>query len=114
MPAAAGAAALLARVYAAVYAPQDRLVEAYVDRRTRGRLPQVRLAWHDSATVAVLANCGLSSQLAVLGLCLAVGHPVVYVFVVIGELALLVPLALRRELRARRAARTASLVLAVD
>ncbi len=109
-----GATALLARLYAAVYAPQDRLVESFASRRLRGRTREARLAWHDAATVAVLANFGLSSQLAVLGVCLAVGNPVLYVFVVLGELAVTVPLALRRELLARRAERIAPAVLAVD
>ena len=68
---------VLGRVYDAVYAPQDRLVEWFVERRLR-RLragPEQRLAYHDRATLAVLANFGLSTQLAVLGVCLAAGAP---------------------------------------
>ncbi len=74
-PQATGLAAVLARVYDAVYAPQDRLVEWFVERRLR-RLdagPEARLAYHDRATLAVLANFGLSTQLAALGVCLARG-----------------------------------------
>ena len=47
MPEAEGAAAVLARLYGAVYAPQDRMVEAYAAWRLRKRPPQARLAWHD-------------------------------------------------------------------
>jgi phosphatidylglycerophosphate synthase len=98
-----GPTALLARLYALVYGPQDRLVEAFVERRLRGRSPAERRAWHDPFTVGVLANFGLSPQLAALGICLAVGHPAAYVAVVLGCAAALVPLALRRALLARRA-----------
>src|SRR6185312_1776830 len=77
MPAANGFAGVLARVYALVYAPQDRLAE----RRLRGRGPDARVAYHDRATVAVLANFGLSTQLAVLGVCLAARAPAAYAWV---------------------------------
>jgi phosphatidylglycerophosphate synthase len=96
------ATAVLARVYAVVYGPQDRLVEAFVERRLRGRSAAARLAWHDRLTVAIVANFGLSPQLAALGLCLALGHPAAYVVVVLACAASLVPLLLRRELLARR------------
>ena len=46
-PAATGAAAVLGRVYDVVYAPQDRLVEWFVERRLRGASPEQRLAYHD-------------------------------------------------------------------
>jgi hypothetical protein len=101
MPAASGVAGLLARVYAAVYAPQDRLVEGFVERRLRNRSPRARLAYHDRATVTLLANFGLSTQLAVLAVCLAAGAPDVYAWVAIGCAVALVPLAIRRELLLR-------------
>jgi hypothetical protein len=101
MPAASGVAGLLARVYAAVYAPQDRLVEGFVEGRLRNRSPRARLAYHDRATVTLLANFGLSTQLAVLAVCLAAGAPDVYAWVVIGCGVALVPLAIRRELLLR-------------
>ena len=44
MPAATGLAGVLARFYALVYAPQDRLVERFVERRLRGRGPEARLS----------------------------------------------------------------------
>jgi archaetidylinositol phosphate synthase len=88
------ATALLARVYGLVYAPQDRLVEAFARRRPP--------AWHDAATVGVVANFGLSSQLAALGVCLALGHPGAYVAVVLACLLALASLLVRRERLARQ------------
>jgi phosphatidylglycerophosphate synthase len=114
MPPAEGAAAVLARAYAAVYAPQDRLIEAYEARRLRGRSPAARLAWHDFTTVAVIANLGLSPQLAMLGVCLAVGHPAAYVVVLLGQVLAIVALALRRELLASRATRSSQLAVVAD
>jgi archaetidylinositol phosphate synthase len=75
---AAGVAdgSLLARVYAVVYGPQDRLAEAVIRRPSR-------------ATVFVASNFGLSPQLLVLGVCLAAGHPGAYVGIVATCLAVL-------------------------
>jgi phosphatidylglycerophosphate synthase len=102
-PPARGAAAVLAGVYDAVYAPQDRLVEWFVELRLRrlGAGPEQRLAYHDRATLAVLANFGLSTQLAVLGACLVAGAPGAYLWIAVGCGLALIPLALRRERRAR-------------
>lgn len=94
-------AAALRRVYALLYAPQDRLVEGFVARRLRGASPQARLAYHDRATVRVLANLGMSTQLAVLGVCLVAGHPLAYPWICLAELALVALLAARRELLVR-------------
>ena len=114
MPDADGVAAALARVYALVYAPQDRLVEAYVRRRLRDRPRDARLAWHDGFTVGVLANFGLSPQLAALGLCLALGRPATYVYAVCGCALVLAPLAALRELLARRAVRGLEPLVVLD
>jgi phosphatidylglycerophosphate synthase len=100
-PPATGLAAVLARVYALVYSPQDRLVEGLVERRLRGAGREARLAYHDAPTVTVLANAGLSTQLAALGICLAAGRPAAYAWFAIGWAAALLPLALRRELLRR-------------
>jgi len=89
--------ALLRRVYGLVYAPQDRLVQHYVAWRLRDALPEARLAYHDRATVAVLANMGMTPQLAAFGLCVALGHPLAFVWLVAAELGVVVLLALRRE-----------------
>ncbi|HET7044974.1 MAG TPA: CDP-alcohol phosphatidyltransferase family protein [Gaiellaceae bacterium] len=102
MPAADGFAGVLAAVYRLVYAPQDRLVEWFCERRLRGADADARLAYHDAATVSVLANLGLSTQMAALGACLVAGRPALYLWLALGCAAALVPLALRRELRLRR------------
>ncbi len=102
-PQATGFAAVLARVYDVVYGPQDRLVEWFVELRLRrlGAGPAARLAYHDRATLAVVANFGLSTQLAALGICLLARAPVAYLWLVIACGLALVPLELRRERRAR-------------
>jgi archaetidylinositol phosphate synthase len=69
-PAGPSDGSLLARVYDVVYGPQDKLAEALVRR------PSAR-------TVGVAANFGLSTQLAALGLCLALGHPAAYLVVLL-------------------------------
>jgi phosphatidylglycerophosphate synthase len=102
-PQATGLAEALGRVYDAVYAWQDRLVEWFVERRLRrlGAGPSQRLAYHDRATLAVVANFGLSTQLAALGVCLAADVPEAYLWLAIGCGLALVPLELRREQRVR-------------
>jgi phosphatidylglycerophosphate synthase len=94
-------AAALRRVYALLYAPQDRLVERFVERRLRGASAAARLAYHDRGTVVVLANLGMSTQLAAFGVCLVLGHPLAYAWLCLAELALVAVLALRRELLVR-------------
>ncbi len=104
MPAATGAAAVLARIYGLVYAPQDRLVERFCARRLRGAGRTERLAYHDARSVSLLANLGLSTQLAALGACLVAGRPEIYLWLTLGSAAALGPLALRRELLLAKAA----------
>jgi phosphatidylglycerophosphate synthase len=94
-------AAALRTVYALLYAPQDRLVEAFVERRLRGAGAAARLAYHDRGTVAVLANLGMSTQLAAFGVCLVLGHPLAYAWLCLAELGLVAVLAARRELLVR-------------
>jgi phosphatidylglycerophosphate synthase len=93
------ATATLRRVYAVVYAPQDRLVESAVGWRLRGRPPAERLAYHDSATVSVLANLGMSTQLAAFGVLIAAGRPLDFVWLALAELGLVAALVVRRESR---------------
>jgi archaetidylinositol phosphate synthase len=104
----------LMRAYDLVLGPQDRLVErvaeARLGRLLRGvtdpvRVERARRAYHDHATLAVLVNFGLSTQLAVLGLCLALGRPEAWLWVVVACAASLPVLYARRELRARAALR---------
>lgn len=101
IPAAAGLAGMLARVYEVVYGPQDRLFAWFVARRT-GANEGTRRAYHDRATLTVLANFGLSTQLAALGVLLVLGRPAAYCWVTLGCALALVPLLLRRETIAHR------------
>jgi phosphatidylglycerophosphate synthase len=105
---------VLERIYAIVFAPQDRLVHAVSTGRLDrilarepdpGRTLRATLAYHDRPTVTVLANLGLSTQLAVLGACLVLEAPSVYLWLVLGCAALLPVLQVRRELIARKALR---------
>jgi phosphatidylglycerophosphate synthase len=72
--------ALLRAIYRVVYEPQDRLAEWIVARRP---------ALTSSRWVSVLANLGMSTQLAVLGVCLVFGAPLVFVWIAVGELAVI-------------------------
>lgn len=71
-------AALLRRIYAFVYAPQDRLAEALVARRP---------ALAGSSAVSLLANLGMSTQLAAFGLLIAFGHPIAFAWLALAEAA---------------------------
>ena len=48
---------------------------------------------------------GMSTQLAAFGICVALGRPIAFVWLVVAELALVAVLALRRELLVRDVAR---------
>ena len=98
---------LLRGLYVLVYAPQDRLVERSIEWRLRAADPQARRAYHDRATVTVLANLGMSTQLLAFGICAALGRPAVFAWIALAELAFVVCLFLRRELLLRSVARTA-------
>jgi hypothetical protein len=80
----------LTRIYGLVFGPLDRGVRRAFRRDAIDRL-----------TVGVLANLGLSTQLAVLGVCLVAGAPEAYLWVVLACLLLVAGLRLRMELRAR-------------
>ena len=103
-----GAAAALRVLYLYVYAPQDRLVEFFVARRLRSASPQARLAYHDRATVSMLANLGMSTQLLVFGACIGVGRADAFAWIALLELGLVACLATRRELVIRRLPNEAS------
>ncbi len=103
-------ASVLAGVYRVVFGWQDAAVRSLAERRLARVLdgvadPPARrravLAYHDGGTVAVLVNLGLSTQLAVLGACLVLSSPSVYLVLVLGCAALMPLLWLRREHRAR-------------
>lgn len=96
-PETRGVTAVLQRVYALAYGWQDALIERFVGRRLRQASDEARAAYHDRMTVTVFANLGMSTQLAAFGLCVGVGHPLAFVWLVIAELAVAVVLVLRRE-----------------
>jgi len=91
------AASLLRALYLIVYSPQDRIVERFVEHRLREAGVRERHAYHDRATLAVLANLGMSTQLLVFGACIALGQPALYAWIALSELGLVLLLAIRRE-----------------
>jgi hypothetical protein len=107
-----GVERVLDGAYGVVFAPQDRLVRALSRRRLAQalggeadpeRVRQATLAYYDRLTMAYLANTGLSTQLAVLGACLLLGAPGVFLWLVVASVLPLPLLQLRRERLARRA-----------
>jgi hypothetical protein len=63
-----------------VYAPQDRLAESLVARRP---------ALAGSLAVSLLANLGMSTQLAAFGLLIALGRPLAFAWLTLAEVALI-------------------------
>jgi archaetidylinositol phosphate synthase len=83
--------AFLRRIYGVVYAPQDRLAEALA-----ARFPLLT----SSRSVSLLANLGMSTQLAAFGLLMALGYPLVFAWLALAQVAAIgVALAPRRVLR---------------
>ena len=80
-----------------------RLERALGGEADRGRRLRATLAYHDRLTLSFLANTGLSTQLAVLGICLAAGAPALFLWLALACLLPLPLLQLRRERLARRA-----------
>ena len=80
---------VLATGYAVMLGPLDRVVRALAGRR----FPSGKT--YDAFTVTVLANLGLTTQLAVLGACLLLGAPTAYLWFVLACFASLVLLQLR-------------------
>jgi phosphatidylglycerophosphate synthase len=74
------ATAVLRRIYALVYAPQDRLAEALVARRP---------ALAGSVAVSLLANLGMSTQLAAFGLLMALGYPLAFAWLALAQVAVI-------------------------
>jgi phosphatidylglycerophosphate synthase len=108
-PTDSGVERLLGSVYTAVFGTQDRVVRAISNRRFESSVgsdasAEVRRAYFDPVTLAALANLGLTTQLAVLGTCLLLGMPTLYLWLVLASLVVLAALQLRREHLARRAA----------
>ena len=106
MPETTGRAdGLLRGVYVLVYAPQDQLVERLAAWRLRDASSQARLAYHDRFTVSALANLGMSTQLLVFGICVALGSPATFAWIALAEAGLVLWLAARRELALRSVVR---------
>jgi archaetidylinositol phosphate synthase len=82
------ATALLRHVYGLVYAPQDRLAEAIVVRRP---------ALAGTSAVSLLANLGMSTQLAAFGLLMALGHPLAFAWLALTELVVIALVLLPRR-----------------
>jgi archaetidylinositol phosphate synthase len=74
------ATAVLRRIYGLAYAPQDRLAESLVARRP---------ALAGSTAVSLLANLGMSTQLAAFGLLIALGHPIAFAWLALAEVAVI-------------------------
>ena len=69
----------LGRVYGLLYGWQDRLAERILGGRTIH-------SWQ----VTTLANLGMTTQLAAFGLCMVLGHPLAFVWVLVAEALLIV------------------------
>jgi archaetidylinositol phosphate synthase len=87
------ATAALRRVYGFVYAPQDGLAEALVARRPSLASP---------AAVSLLANLGMSTQLAAFGLLMALGHPLAFAWLVLAEVVVIALALLPRRAPSRQ------------
>jgi len=80
-PEAEGRATLFVRrVYGFVYAPQDRLAESLVARRPAVTSP---------SALSLLANLGMSTQLAAFGLLMVLGHPLVFAWLALAQVAVI-------------------------
>jgi phosphatidylglycerophosphate synthase len=87
------ATAALSRLYTVVYAPQDRLAEALVARRPALTRP---------TAVSLLANLGMSTQLAAFGLLMALGHPLAFAWLALAQVAVIALVLLPRRALSRQ------------
>jgi archaetidylinositol phosphate synthase len=87
------ATALLRRIYGIVYAPQDRLAESLVARRP---------ALTSSSAVSLLANLGMSTQLAAFGLLMVLGQPLAFAWLALAEVAVIALVLLPRRVPSRQ------------
>jgi phosphatidylglycerophosphate synthase len=88
-----GATALLRRIYSVVYAPQDRLAESLVARRP---------VLAGTTAVSLLANLGMSTQLALFGAAIALGHPATFAWIALAEVCAIVLALLPRRVPRRQ------------
>jgi phosphatidylglycerophosphate synthase len=87
------ATAALRRIYGFLYSPQDRLAQALAARRPALAGP----TW-----VSLLANLGMSTQLAAFGLLIAVGHPLAFAWVAVAQFAVIALALLPRRAPSRQ------------
>jgi archaetidylinositol phosphate synthase len=101
----------LAGFYRLFFKPQDVAIRTFADARFErifSRFPNADrrqtalLAYHEPGALFVLANLELSTQLAVLGVFLLLGHPGLYLWFVIASGLALALLQWRRERIATR------------
>jgi len=85
----------LALLYRCSFGVLDRTVRGVSAWRFRDRPA------YDGVAVTVLANLGLTTQLAALGVCLVAGVPALYLWLVLGCMLVLGALHLRAEVRVR-------------
>jgi archaetidylinositol phosphate synthase len=88
-----GATTALRRLYGLLYAPQDRLAEALVARRPALTSP---------TAVSLLANLGMSTQLAAFGLLIALGHPLAFAWLALAQVAVIALVLLPRRAPSRQ------------
>jgi archaetidylinositol phosphate synthase len=101
----------LENFYARVFKPQDNLIRAFCEQRFEIVYAQnpnattqkaARLAYYEADSLFVLANLELSTQLLLLGICLVLGVPQLYLWFVVLCGAICLALQLRREAQAAR------------
>lgn len=81
------------KLYELILAPQDRLIanldarlfEIAAHRPYAEASPETRRNWSDLFSTAALVNLGLSTQMFVLGICLLMGRPYLYVYTIVLE-----------------------------
>jgi hypothetical protein len=97
-------------VYAGFFKPQDLAIRSFSESRfevvyNQNPRPDLRniarLEYYEADSLLVLANLELSTQLAVLGLCLVFGVPILFLWFVLFCGLTVVVLQVRREARAR-------------
>ena len=94
-PSGGGVERTLTFLYRVTFGVLDRVVRGVSTRRFGDRPA------YDAFAVSILANLGLTTQLAVLGVCLVLGIPSVYLWLALGCLLVLGVLHARAELRVR-------------
>ena len=81
---------------ALAFVDKKKAFESYVNARPNYLVSNV-YRYHDTFPVSVLANLGMSTQLAVFGVLLVLGRPLDYVWLLLAEVLVVVMLFARRE-----------------